>query len=284
MNMEPDEGIVLAGAQRILAGELPYRDFFTFYTPGSFYLLGFLFRLFGDWFVVARASIAVSGALCSVLTYLLARRVCSRGMSLFMAGLATAMGTGFRFLVLHNWYSTLLAYLALYAAVRLVESKNVIWAFALGLFASLTFLFEQSKGAGVFLGIGGAFLILYLGKRTARFSRRLLGVAYAGIAIPFFVTFAFYLLDKEDGEGEIVLVDATTLERHVQDSEMIVTMNRHGELCQVAKLGGKPVDAVTLLQCINIALAKVQMIDKFISSRLEEESRAKNMGGKPYHG
>ena len=34
--MEPDEGIVLQGAQRILRGEVPYRDFFSFLTPGSF--------------------------------------------------------------------------------------------------------------------------------------------------------------------------------------------------------------------------------------------------------
>lgn len=30
--MEPDEGVVLQGAQRILAGQVPYRDFFSFYT------------------------------------------------------------------------------------------------------------------------------------------------------------------------------------------------------------------------------------------------------------
>src|SRR5205814_8780724 len=109
-----------------------------------------------------------------------------------MAALVTGVGAGFRFLVLHNWYSSLLACLSLYAAVRLVESRIVNWAFSLGVFASLTFLFEQSKGAGVFLGIGFGFLVLYLGNRTGRFSRRLLGAASAGIAIPFLVTFAFF--------------------------------------------------------------------------------------------
>src|SRR5258708_1161685 len=87
--LEPDEGIVLRGAERILAGQLPYRDFFTFYTPGSFYLVASLFRIFGDSFAVARVSLAVAGALCSVITYLLARRVCSRGISIFVAVLAT---------------------------------------------------------------------------------------------------------------------------------------------------------------------------------------------------
>jgi hypothetical protein len=35
--MEPDEGILLQGAQRILAGQVLYRDFFSFYTLGSYY-------------------------------------------------------------------------------------------------------------------------------------------------------------------------------------------------------------------------------------------------------
>src|SRR5450755_3529425 len=33
-----NEGITLAAAERILHGQVPYRDFFTFVTPGSPYL------------------------------------------------------------------------------------------------------------------------------------------------------------------------------------------------------------------------------------------------------
>src|SRR5215469_2301530 len=151
--LEPDEGIVLQGAERVLAGQIPYRDFFSFYTPGSLYLLAATFRIFGDSFAVARLSLAVVGAICSVLTYLLARRVCTVGTSIFVAVLATTAGTAFRFLVLHNPYSTLGSCLCLYAAVRLLEHRQVRWAFLVGSFASLTFLTEQSKGAGLYLGL-----------------------------------------------------------------------------------------------------------------------------------
>src|SRR5438128_3046516 len=84
-SLEPDEGIVLQGAERILHGEVPYRDFFSFYTPGSFYFVAFLFRFLGDSLVVARMGLAVAGAASSVITYVLARRVCSRGIALFAA-------------------------------------------------------------------------------------------------------------------------------------------------------------------------------------------------------
>src|ERR1700741_5207936 len=53
-SLEPDEGILLQGGQRILDGQVPYRDFFSFYTPGAFYLIAALFKVFGDSFVAAR--------------------------------------------------------------------------------------------------------------------------------------------------------------------------------------------------------------------------------------
>src|SRR5712692_1463744 len=69
--MEPDEGIVLQGAQRILAGQVAYRDFFSFYTPGSYYALALAFRISGSSLGVARTVLALAGAILSVLSYLL---------------------------------------------------------------------------------------------------------------------------------------------------------------------------------------------------------------------
>src|SRR5215470_17178103 len=57
--IEPDEGIVLQGAQRILHGQVLYRDFFSYFTPGSYYWLALLFKVFGSSFMVARTALAV---------------------------------------------------------------------------------------------------------------------------------------------------------------------------------------------------------------------------------
>ena len=61
MLLDPDEGIVLQGAERILRGEVLYRDFFSFLTPGSYYLLALLFKLFGNSLMVARSTLVLYG-------------------------------------------------------------------------------------------------------------------------------------------------------------------------------------------------------------------------------
>jgi 4-amino-4-deoxy-L-arabinose transferase-like glycosyltransferase len=191
-SLEPDEGIVLQEGQRILDGQIPYRDFFSFYTPGSFYLVAALFKVFGDSFVVARLSLAITGAACSVVTYLLVRRVCSRSFAALTAALATVAGVAYRFLVLHNWYSTFLACLAVYSAVRLLESRKPVWAFAVGTFCSLTAMFEQSKGAGICLGLGLGFLALrMIGKKRLLGKPGLAGLTL-GFLWPLILVFAYF--------------------------------------------------------------------------------------------
>jgi hypothetical protein len=158
--MEPDEGIILQGAERVLHGQTPYRDFFSFYTPGSYYLTAAGLKLFGDTLSAARTALAAGASLVSALTYLLARRVCSRGVALAAAALATSTALPYRDLVLHNWDSTLWAMLTLYAGVRYLEAPGGRRAFALGSLAAVTVLFEQSKGAGLVLGLGLGFAVL----------------------------------------------------------------------------------------------------------------------------
>jgi 4-amino-4-deoxy-L-arabinose transferase-like glycosyltransferase len=191
--IDPDEGIVLQGAQRILDGQVLYRDFFAFFTPGSYYFNALLFRVFGDSFLVARTTLAFMGAAFCVITYLLARRVCSRETALLVTGLMTITALPFRFMALHNWDSTLLTCLALYCAVRWLESPHAKWTFATGSLVSLTGLFEQSKGAGLFLGLSLGFLIIAFGNRQRKLFARAQMVALAiGLTWPVVVTVVYF--------------------------------------------------------------------------------------------
>ncbi|KAJ4294181.1 3'-5'-exoribonuclease [Kalmusia sp. IMI 367209] len=90
---------------------------------------------------------------------------------------------------------------------------------------------------------------------------------------PLCVTFSYF------EEGEIFLVDANLAEEQVRDGEVIITMNRHGEVCQIAKYGGATVEPYALFNCTNVALQKVKEMSKLIQTRLEEDVKRRNAGG-----
>jgi len=90
---------------------------------------------------------------------------------------------------------------------------------------------------------------------------------------PLCVTFSYY------NAGETVLLDATLAEEQVREGEVIVTMNKHGEVCQIAKYGGATVDALALLNCTGVALGKVHALSKFIQERLEQDAKQRDIGG-----
>ncbi|KAK8253311.1 ribosomal protein S5 domain 2-type protein [Phyllosticta capitalensis] len=98
-------------------------------------------------------------------------------------------------------------------------------------------------------------------------------VALSMLHHPLCVTFSYY------NNGETVLLDATMAEEQVREGEIIVTMNKFGELCQIAKYGGVPIDPVAVLQCTNVALNKVQALTKYIQGRLEEDAKKRDAGG-----
>ena len=187
-----DEGLVLQGAQRILHGQVLYRDFFSFYTPGSYYWMALLFKVFGSSILVGRGALTVYGGLFSVFTFLLARRVCSRSNAVLAALPAAAVGLPGWFLVIHSWDSTLWTLLALYCAVRFMESRHWAWAFGLGSLAAVSCLVEQSKGAGLVLGLGAGFLILALSDRFSLWAGRRLVALALGFALPTLLTLAYF--------------------------------------------------------------------------------------------
>lgn len=98
---------------------------------------------------------------------------------------------------------------------------------------------------------------------------------------PYCITFSFYtpLPDADSDSDTICLLDATLLEEHLREGAATIGINRHGEVCQIAKLGGVEVDAVFLLNCVQVALVKVRDISKLVSGKLEEDARRRDKGG-----
>jgi len=70
-----DEGLICYGAERVLGGDLPYRDFWTVYGPGQYYLLAGIFKVFGTSLLVARRYCVSVEWIVAILAYAVSRRL-----------------------------------------------------------------------------------------------------------------------------------------------------------------------------------------------------------------
>ena len=91
---------------------------------------------------------------------------------------------------------------------------------------------------------------------------------------PFCVTFSFF-----GDEGEMSVLDATWLEEQVRVGSCTISLNKHGEICQIAKLGGTPVEAVALIQCTQLALTAVKSFTEYLDQKLVDDQKRRNKGG-----
>lgn len=190
--LNPDEGIILQGSVRVLHGQLPYRDFFSFYAPGSYYWNALLMKLFGDSALVPRTALLGYGALFSLLTFVLARRLASRSAAALVTLPLLVCGLPVAFLVIHNWDSTLAALIALYCAVLLVERPGPWLAALIGLFTALSILFNQARGMGLLMGLLLGFLLLRFRMDRKDLRPRHFAWIGAGVLLPLISTAAWF--------------------------------------------------------------------------------------------
>ncbi|KFX92740.1 hypothetical protein O988_07150, partial [Pseudogymnoascus sp. VKM F-3808] len=94
--------------------------------------------------------------------------------------------------------------------------------------------------------------------------------------LPFCVTFSIFGIRA--GEEEAVLLDADRAEEGVREGAVTVGVNRHGEVCQIAKLGGREVDALELLRCVSVAEQRAKVLDELVRRRVAEEEKRRDGG------
>ncbi len=128
-----DEGILLDPAQKLAAGARPYVDFFGYMSPGSYWIQGALFKLFGVSLWVGRVPVILDFSVqCALLFWLTARLASQRA-----ALAAVVVFTGFQiadpsFLTAqHRWDSATLALAALCVGLRFPTVRGFVVAGAL---------------------------------------------------------------------------------------------------------------------------------------------------------
>jgi hypothetical protein len=184
-------GYNLYGAERVLDGEVPYRDFHTLYPPATIYLNAALFKLFGVELYSALAGVLVFKVLTIVAIYLCGREVLPRGWALaawFLALIWLRPNGPFKTVPMH--YGALFLAAAMYCLLRFRESDSSraerVLAAAAGFSLGMVALFKHNIAL---YALAGVLLFLVLdtagpGLRPAKANLKRWIPLMAGFVLP----------------------------------------------------------------------------------------------------
>jgi hypothetical protein len=138
-------GFAYDGA-RIVAGQLPYRDYFQIVPPGTELTYALVVKLFGLHTWTPHLMMAVLAAIATFLLTLISARVL-RGPAVVLPGLfLAAFLLPYALDATHHWFSTVAALAAL---LVLLGGATIPRIAAAGALCGLTACFTQNKGAAV---------------------------------------------------------------------------------------------------------------------------------------
>jgi hypothetical protein len=80
-----DEGIVLTGAMRVAAGQIPHRDFYFIYGPAEIYVLAGLFKAFGPSVLAERLFDLFIKALVVTSVFAIVAAYCRKSVAVFIS-------------------------------------------------------------------------------------------------------------------------------------------------------------------------------------------------------
>jgi len=185
-----EEFILLYQAKRVLSGEVPYRDFFQFITPGSIYLAGLAFKLFGSKLLVVNFLTALVGSSIVILTYSLAKQIILKTCYQLIPPLMVSFfSIPFVPLFYHHWNAEVFVLLGLMVGTLYISRDKPYYLFLFGVFAGATFLFVQHRGILMFVS-GVIFLVLDYIKKEKGFLKSFL-LACGGFLLPVIVFIVF---------------------------------------------------------------------------------------------
>jgi hypothetical protein len=144
-----DQLLYATNGSRIIAGQMPYRDFFEFLPAGTDLTYAFLFRVFGLYLWIPNLVMDVLATAAVLFITIAGFRVLRGPWVALPALFAIGFGLYGGMDATHHWFSTVAALAAMVILLFGTSVRHVVWAGAL---CGITASFTQSKGALVTLG------------------------------------------------------------------------------------------------------------------------------------
>ncbi|MBU1628042.1 glycosyltransferase family 39 protein, partial [bacterium] len=134
-----DEGYLLNSTSRILNGEVPYKDFYTPYPPGTYYLTAFIFKIFGVSGISLRVLEAFILLSSSVIIFCCARLLGMQYSFSIISAIFMMIGSG----PWHKCFFPFFSLLNILAFLVFIKKRNFLRFSILSVILALTLLFRQ---------------------------------------------------------------------------------------------------------------------------------------------
>ena len=185
-----DEGILLTGTMRTMAGQVLHRDFYYNYGPAQLYLLAGLFKLVGPSVLAERLADISFAAGLVVTLYALTRKFCGRHLAAgaAMVGLLWAIGL----FMTESLMIPALCTLILWASWLILPVRDVLSqrrrAVGAGVLTAIMFFFRYDVGIEIIAANLVAVVIIRWLEKPA--TRRSTGGLITSVIGPYLVAFA----------------------------------------------------------------------------------------------
>lgn len=210
-----DEGVILAGADRIQKGHIPYNDFWTVYPPGQYYVLAFLFDIFGSSTFVARVyDIIVKSTLSISIFYVIRKLVFSNKIAL-IGWAMSIVWIGENTLPVYPVYpAILLTYLAVYFFLCHIEKNDNLLLIYSVMLITASSIFRHDLAGFTAVTILTAMLIrsVFNGKTTWPIIRCYVA-SYLIIGLPILV-FIFINIEPKELVSQLLLIPAEIMPKY----------------------------------------------------------------------
>lgn len=170
----------ISPAERVLCGQVPYRDFFFNYTPASLWLNALVMKIFGAKVAAIYAAIFAFKLATLLLLFSVAKRLAGLEAGAAVAALTLAwIGYKYVFYVHPAQYSILFALAGLYCALRYDSGGRAHWLLFCGLAIGAVFAFKYNVGIMLIFLAAAALTAREFSSAGPNFRARLLGASRA---------------------------------------------------------------------------------------------------------
>lgn len=192
-----DEGVFVHSAERIFLGQLPYKDFWLQYGPTYFYILAFLYKIFGPSILIGRLFLALICLSIIPCAFIVLHKLKISNYKIVALSFLALVSFGFPLVNIPNviWANVLLALLLVIAYLFWEETKRLSLVFIIGLLLVLSLSCKQNLG----LVYGLLFNLIFLLQKHDILKKKLLNLAVLDLTL-FAGTFAwvYYFFLRQD--------------------------------------------------------------------------------------